>query len=347
MGIYKRLDSEYWWGVSYRHDVKPYSTGTPDRKLAEKIHAKRLADALSYKHGFAPSNITLPELLAQWLEYVKNNKKAWDLDNYRIPKIVAYFGTIKASALKTNKIEQFRLDLQSQNIAPSTVNRYCALIRSAYNWGIREGLVDHNPMEGVRFYNEAERARLRYLTPEERTKLINSCSAELRPIVIIALSTGMRQNEILSLRWQHVDLTNKLIYVYRSKSGTPRHVPLTNEVINVLTEIPKVNEFVFQERIRGHYRTDWAKALEVSSIADLHFHDLRHDFASHMVALGKDLYTIASILGHSSLQMTKRYSHLSPTGLRSAISDFPRLSENHYVNTTVDKKPKDQNAKTA
>ena len=178
----------------------------------------------------------------------------------------------------------------------------------------------------VKLYSEKDRARTRYLSPEEKAKLLAACSPELRRVVLMALKTGMRKSELLFLRWLDVDFGANLIKIRKSKSGRMRFIPLHPDVLKVLTGLPKGGDYVFAGSsgdaltVDGWVRTQFDAALDKAEIRNFRFHDLRHTFASEMVMLGADLKTVSELLGHATTAMTERYSHLSPVHKNLAIN---------------------------
>jgi integrase len=130
--------------------------------------------------------------------------------------------------------------------------------------------------------------------------------AYLREIIIVALNTGMRRGEILSLRWSQVDFMRDLIFVTQTKSGKDRVIPMNEAVRNALLSLSREGERVFQV---DWIKKAWMGALKEAKIEDFTFHDLRHTAATRLADAGADAFTIASILGHSTIQMSARYTH--------------------------------------
>ena len=168
--------------------------------------------------------------------------------------------------------------------------------------------------------------RLRFLSKEECTALVNACNPHLRGIVVTALNSGCRKEEILSLRWdQHIDLQHGFILLDVTKNGERREIPINDTLRGVLTSIPRRidSPYVFTNE-RGERFQDvkgsFHSACKKAGIKDFHFHDTRHCFASHLVMAGIDITTVKTLLGHKSISTTLRYSHLSPSHTRNALS---------------------------
>ena len=178
-------------------------------------------------------------------------------------------------------------------------------------------LLEESPMAGIRFLRE-NNARTRYLSLEECQRLIASCMApHIRAMVSVALHSGMRLGEILNLRWYDLDFSSGFILVRDSKNGESRHVPMDATLSALFRAYPRRlgTDLVFSSRCGGHIvdvRTGFLNSCKRAELTDLHFHDLRHTFASQFVMAGGDLYILKEILGHKSITMTQRYAHLSP-----------------------------------
>lgn len=209
----------------------------------------------------------------------------------------------------------------------ATANRYMACLSSVFTIAANEwGWLEENPMLRVKKFKEAAN-KDRFLNEEEIVRLIQACKAfdlkgdnynkETYLFVLIALSTGARYSEIHNLRWQNVDLKNRQFYFLDTKNGENRGVSITNEVYNELKLFQKVrnikSDYLFATKNGNkliNMRGRFYKVLELSKI-DCRFHDLRHTVASHIAMNGGSTLDIAQVTGHKSMQMVKRYSHLT------------------------------------
>jgi integrase len=206
--------------------------------------------------------------------------------------------------------------------APATVNRYLAVISHLLNTAIREwGWIETNPISKVAKPREP-RGRVRFLSDSEREHLLSVCKASDCPvlymIVVIALSTGMRQGELMNLRWNNVDLHKGRILLNKTKNGERRVVALSGHALDLIAQHAQSsagsNSLLFPGRNIDSplfVRVPWLEAVKAAGIEDFRFHDLRHSAASYMLMSGASLGEIAELLGHKTLQMVKRYSHIS------------------------------------
>jgi integrase len=207
----------------------------------------------------------------------------------------------------------------------ATVNRYLATLSHMFTMAVKEWrLVDRNPVLGVSKRKES-RGRARFLSDDERGALLTACGQSnwkpLYTLVLLAISTGARKGELINLKWADVRFDPKAsrAVVHETKNGEPRTLPLVGKALESLREL-KLNgsarsEYVFPQPsgLPGpfeNFDAHWYEALEAAKIADFHFHDLRHTTASMLAAQGASLLEIADVLGHKTLAMVKRYSHL-------------------------------------
>ena len=154
----------------------------------------------------------------------------------------------------------------------------------------------------------------------------------LMPLVLLALNTGLRRGELFGLTWGCVSLARKQLTIAAgtAKSGKVRYVPLNAEALDVLERWAKHHDgvgLVFPG-LNGtrltHINKSWAGLMKAAKLADFHFHDCRHHFASRLVMTGADLYTVKELLGHSDFEMTQRYAHLSPEHKAAAVDRLVR-----------------------
>lgn len=211
--------------------------------------------------------------------------------------------------------------LSGRVLSPSTVRRYLTVLGSAMGTATKEWFwIEDNPCSKVVRPTEP-RGRVRFLDKDERVRLLASCEASqerrLYPLVVTALCTGARQGELLRLRWQDVDLDRGVAIIHHSKNGERRALAITGLAAHVLNEWSKTRrtdgDQVFPGRHGGANfpQLAWKLALADAGIEDFRFHDLRHAFASYLAMSGATLAELAEAMGHKTLQMVKRYAHLT------------------------------------
>lgn len=222
--------------------------------------------------------------------------------------------------------------------SPATVNRYLAALSHAFTIAIKEwGWLEDNFVLKITKPKEA-RGRIRFLSEDERKRLleasVKSSNKYLHTIIILAISTGARKNEILSLTWENVNLERRVIVLHDTKNGERRVLPIVGKALEILKEhkkIPRIDtKLLFPAKNPLNpidIRNPWQSALEEAEIEDFRFHDLRHSAASYLAMSGASLAEIAEVLGHKTLQMVKRYAHLSEAHTASVVE---RMNNNIF-----------------
>lgn len=215
--------------------------------------------------------------------------------------------------------------------SPATVVRYMAALSHAFTIAINEwGWIEDSPISKVTKPKEP-RGRTRFLNEDERLKLLQACKESqnpyLYPIVVLALSTGMRQAEVLNLKWSDVDLDKRRVILQETKNGEIRQVALTGHALELLKQLDKVRRIDTHLLFPGKnsnqpidIRTAWENTLKRAEITNFKFHDLRHTCASYLAMNGASIAEISEILGHKTLAMVKRYAHLSETHTAGVVS---------------------------
>ncbi|MDD5461832.1 MAG: site-specific integrase [Methylococcales bacterium] len=217
---------------------------------------------------------------------------------------------------------------------PATVVRYMAALSHAFTIAVNEWQwLETSPIGKVKKPTEP-RGRVRFLDDKERARLLTACKESPNPLlylcVVLALSSGMRQGELMGLKWQDVNLKDGFIILHETKNGERRRVPLSGLVLELLREHSKVRrldtQLLFPSERNPQKPIDLRKAyshtLQQAEITDFTWHDLRHCTASYLAMNGASLAEIAEILGHKTLQMVKRYSHLSDGHVSNVIASM-------------------------
>jgi integrase len=206
----------------------------------------------------------------------------------------------------------------------ATLNRYVQAIAAVFTWSIEQRLTPRgwvHPCRGIRRLAEAD-GRVRFLDDDERRRLLDACQTSKYPrmhaLVLTAMMTGARHGELLSLRWEDVDLTQGLAYLGRTKNGDRRTLVLLPQVVEALQPFASsdAKRYVFGSVRSGYQQpasidTAWREALARAKVVDFRFHDLRHCCASYLAQAGTPLNVIAEVLGHRKLDMSRRYAHLT------------------------------------
>ncbi|TDJ17184.1 MAG: site-specific integrase [Gammaproteobacteria bacterium] len=321
--------------TSYRVKVRlkgrPPLTATFERKTDAKrwaqdtesrIREGRYFDTVEAKHH------TVAAMIERYTKHVLPAKKSARDQARQLRWWEGEIGDYTLADVTPALIVECRDKLKSEsngrgsNRSESTVNRYLAAISHVFTIARKEWhWVKDNPLQNVSTLKEP-RGRVRFLSDDERRRLLEASKAhsdQLYTIIVLALSTGARQGEILGLRWDNVDLARGLIVLEDTKNGERRGIPLKGHALDMVRNLGKVRrldtDLLFPSRRHPtkplSVQEIWKTAIKRAKIEDFRFHDLRHSAASYLAMNGASLAEIADVLGHKTLQMVKRYAHLS------------------------------------
>ncbi|WON74538.1 site-specific integrase [Nitrosospira sp. Is2] len=337
--IEKRLSGE--GKTSYRVKVRlkgfPVQSATFNRLTDARKWAQDTESAIRGGRHFKTSEgkrHTLAQLVERYIKTVLPTKpKSQVKQTAQLEWWKEQIGAYSLADITPSLIVQHRdkliegITVRGKPRSPATVVRYMAALSHAFTTAVKEwGWIDDSPMRKVSKPKES-RGRVRFLSDDERVRLLKSCKESsnpyLYPVVVLALSTGMRHGEIMALSWDDVDLQRGRAVLHETKNGERRAVAITGHVLELLKELAKVrridSNLLFPSRENRpqkpqkpvDLRTPWENALKRADIRDFRFHDLRHSAASYLAMNGASLAEIAEVLGHKTLQMVKRYAHLS------------------------------------
>ena len=322
MGIFKK--EKTWYIDYYVNGKRKREAVGPSRRLAEKALAKRkvqIAEKRYFNIKEKPTT-TFDELIDKYMKYARANKISWDRDANSIKRLLSFLGNIKLSDITPLKIEEYKQHRLCK-VCNATVNRELACLKHMFNKAIQWTMAESNPVREVKMFKERNE-RKRYLDDDEVARLMECLSERIKPIVVVALCTGMRKSEILNLKKEDIDFNQRLIFIKNSKNGKPRDIPMSEPAYKALKSCSSQSnsQYVFTDENGQrvvNIRTGFNNALKRAGIDNFRFHDLRHTFASHLVMKGNDLLTVKELLGHQTINMTLRYAHLSQSHRRNAV----------------------------
>jgi len=331
MGLYKR-GSVWWMSFSYQGRQIRRSTETTDKKLAQRILDKVKGEIAEGKwfEKLPGEDRTFKEMMDKYMEeHSIPNKVSHDRDKRSLLHLMPFFGDLLISEITPMRINEYKVTRRLEGATPATINRELALMKHAYSIAIREWeWIQENPVKKVNMEKENNK-RDRWLLPDEEKKLLEASPEWLKEIIIFALNTGMRLGEILSLRWNSVDMKRKTVVVLRSKNNEKRTIPLNEKALGVLkkrlehSQLAKVDLVFYSNSYKEYDYSNlekaFRKAVKKAEIKDFRFHDLRHCFATKLIQSGVDLYKVQLLLGHKTPLMTQRYAHHYPESLREAV----------------------------
>ncbi len=260
-----------------------------------------------------------------YMPLARQTKRSFMDDDSRLRHhLLPRFGHKKLSDITTREIQSCVGEI-AKSLTPATSNRVLSLISRMLKLATVWGLIERNPCVGITKSREA-RVKERYLTNEEIGRLFRAMDADKNQTVVAALKllllTGLRKNEVLKARWDQFD-ERGLLHLPLTKAGKPRTVTLSQEAMKLLHSLPSrgVSEWIFPGRFSGpvdNVDKCFRRLLIQAGVSRMRVHDLRHTHASILANNGVSLYTIQTCLGHSSPNMTVRYSHLCDASLRQA-----------------------------
>ncbi|MGB7307905.1 MAG: site-specific integrase [Candidatus Acidiferrales bacterium] len=331
-GIYEKVPGSGAWWIRYADTVsriRREKAGT--KSSAITLYRKRKTEVLQRKK--LPENLRTPavsfaELAHDALVYSKTHKRTYEDDALRLPWLLTAFRERPADSITPQDIERHLSQMaEERNWAPASVNRYRALVSLIFRLGIENGKVKENPARFVK-HRLVNNARTRWLSPKEEARLriaIKARNPDHMPELELAINTGLRLSEMYGLTWENVNLSRRVLTVPRSKNGEVRHVPINRAALCALRKLRKRGDGtnLVIRNAKGLPLSDprhWFEAaVRRAKIRDFSWHCLRHTFASRLVMAGVDLRTIQDLLGHKSIAMTVRYSHLSPAHTLAAV----------------------------
>ncbi|WP_394370631.1 tyrosine-type recombinase/integrase [Eikenella corrodens] len=292
------------------------TTGTRDRREAQELHDKLKHELWRQeKLGEKPKRIW-DEACIRWLQE-NQGKKSLDSDKIKIRLLPELRGLL----LEDMTRDLIHSVVNRKTCSGSTKNRYFALIRAILNKCVNEwDWLDKAPR--LKLHKEPKK-RIRWLYPEEAQRLVNALDSlpYMQHLVIFSLATGLRQANVLNLKWEQIDLRRQVAWIYpdQAKAGKAIGVPLNHTAMQVLMDRPRVSDYVFThskgERVKSISSRVWREALDRAGIADFRWHDLRHTWASWLVQQGTPLAALKEMGGWESVEMVQRYAHLAPEHL--------------------------------
>jgi integrase len=344
------------------------------RDFLLKIHAEKFDPAAVHKQERALARIepTLRELIENLYIPIKQRELA---TARRTGKMLLSILGEDLLARKLRRVDAHAVNawrvkrLEGGTVTPFTVNKNVAQLSAVLSFAVEQKLLSENPLAGLKRLRQVDNKRVKYLTDDEEASLrralderedalrarresANANRAKhgqpllpayggdhLKPLVLLAINTGMRRGELFGLRWRDVGLAGRRITITaaNAKSGTARHIPLNSEALDVLTawraragDAP-ADSLVFPGRegreldgVRGAWEDVLKRARIEGGSHGFRWHDLRHHFASRLVMAGVDLNRVRELMGHATMAMTLRYAHLAPSHVADAVERIVR-----------------------
>lgn len=317
--------------------------------VVERQQARQQAEAA---RGRERRRITFRDYARDYLAWSAGVHRAKRTAHYEVRRLITLLGDTPLDTISPAAVERCVRTL-AEAMAPASVNRLRDRLSGMFRRAQRNGLVSTNPVAGVPKLKEAG-GRLAFLSPVGEGALMASLPPSRRPLVLLAINTGLRWSEQASLRWRDVDVLFGFLTVALGKNGHPRRVPLNSAARAALTDLGTLRRDPNDSDepvLRGAYRTvsrEFVRAVgvaraslqasgqegEAARVDGVTWHALRHTFASRLVAAGVDLRSVQELGGWRTLSMVQRYAHLSPGHLVAAVEKIVPAPTEVILGTT-------------
>jgi len=338
MGLFKR-GSVWWMGLTCNGQQVRRSTETTDKKLAQRIFDKvkgEIAEGKWFEH-LEGENQTFNDLMDRYMrEHSAVNKapQSYLRDKSIKKHLCKAFGNTVLTDITPKMISEYKVKRRGEGVSPRTVNYELTLMSHAFSFAVKEWeWVNDNPVTKVR-KERVHSVMERWLTLKEEAKLLAASSEWLQEIIVFAIHTGLRQGEIINLKWSQIDFRRRTMTIFEQKNRCVDTLPLNETVLHLLStkaaDGSDPNEFVFtyplQKRIdKSVLIRTFHKAIKKAKIQALRFHDLRHTFATRLVQNGVDLFAVQKLGRWKNTSMVMRYAHHYAESLRPGIEIMDKL----------------------
>jgi integrase len=352
MSIYKR--GRIWWlnvaGPDGRMTRK--TAKTTDRSEALQLEAalrlelQAAAPIFDIAGASRKNTIGFDRLMDEFLEHqaALGRRSYKSFFEVHVRNLRTHFKDIKLEDIDTRAVERYRAQrIRESSVA--TANRCVAVLRRALNLAIRWNYLDRNPAKGMDPLKEARKIE-RTLTPDQQSAYLSACLPGFRNFAWLALRTGMRRGELQGLRVRDVDSWRSRVSLPMTKTGSSRHIPVLPKVLKTLEDLAvgKEPEALLLTDVNGRpwthtmLRRRHKQAVRDARLPWFRFHDLRHTFASDLLASGSPLHVVQRLLGHASVKTTEIYAHLAQEHVHEALREYGSyMSSNITIDSTLDR----------
>lgn len=305
------------------------------RETESAIKGDMVRGEYDITHHKVQKTVTLGDVWKKYLPWAETNKKkSWMTDDFFYRKhLQPRFGTKSLGEITAFDIERMKTEMKqsttpqgNKGYADATVRHVLVLLghlyKKAIEWKIYNG---ENPVQAVR-KPKVNNKITEFLTDDEMQRLLKTldqwpCKLSA-DFVRIALFTGIRKGEIMKLTWDAIDLERKTLMLKDPKGGEDEVIPLSDSAVAVFSNIEQTSNYVLpgpEGQMKKTFRDPWYKIRKAAELPEHYrLHGLRHNFASHLVSNGVDLYTVSKLLTHKDVRTSERYAHLSDQRLRQA-----------------------------
>jgi len=328
-GVFEKTPGSGVWWIQYFVDGRRRREKVGGKQVAINRYQQRKTEAREGRLPTPQRDVPFDSFVTEYLEGERLRLRAF-AEYQRHGRVwIDRFGHRPLRGVLPRDVQTWATRRRAE-VEPATVNRELSFLRRVFSVALANALVERNPVKAVKFFHEPS-CRVRFLTEDEEPRLREQLDPSQWQIVEFAFNTGLRQSEQFGLRWEHVNLANRVLTIPRSKHGGARHVPLNDSATAILRSLPSrfhsrwvfpsgtgktpLNRTNFRQRV-------FNPAVREARIENFRWHDLRHTFASRLAMKGVDLNSIRELMGHKTLAMTLRYAHLSQSHLHHAVKQL-------------------------
>lgn len=333
MSVYQKSNSKWYCIFQINGERKHLlCKGAMNKKEAEQMENSFKYKLQQQQNGVIPRDdkgVTLNKVFDSFLDYSEHNKKSYKQDKSRVRLLKEYFKIRYAKDVKPVDIEELKSHLLSQGLSPITINRYLEVISKSFSMAIDNEWISKNPIKKNTKFIQKNYV-VRSLSADEEQRLMKVLSVPeyeyLKGIVIVALNTALRRQNILDLTWEQIDLTGRVIEITENKSNKHILKPINDTLYEYLTSIPegKRNGYVFINYYTGkkckEIKRAWKTVKEKANLKDFRFHDLKHTVGTRLAEQGVPIPVIKEVLDHSDIKTTMRYVHTANEQILSAMN---------------------------
>jgi site-specific recombinase XerD len=245
-------------------------------------------------------------------------------------------------SINRKEIENYKAR-RIKTVKGATINRDLSCLRKLFNNAIADSIVDINPLSNIEFFKEIQKSA-NFLSEGQAKLLIASCDSEpAKTFIIFGLNTGMRYNELLSLKWEQINIEDRLITLKDTKNNKEDTIPLNATIMNYISELNRKGDFVICKKDGSQYydfRKQWNRAIKRAGLFKCTPHILRHSWATMLVRAGVDLVTLKDLGRWSDLKLVERYSHVANDHRSRMVERLDSIFRTDTKSDTVDEQEK-------
>tara|TARA_B100000965_G_scaffold263886_1_gene222788 strand:+ start:4445 stop:5443 length:999 start_codon:yes stop_codon:yes gene_type:complete len=323
----------YQWQAKVRRRGYPVQSKTFDTKREAEAWASVIESEMArgiFVDRSAGERTSLEEVIERYIKETAPMHKGADAEVSRLNRFIREEDDLtvrRMATLRTEDFERYR-DKRLETVSPSTVKRELNLLHAVIEGERKKlGLVE-NPISDVKRPRVRDQRDVRLQDGEEEKLLAALDQARnpwIKPATILALETAMRRSELLSMKWEDVDLKTKVVRLHDTKNGDAREVPLSPRAIKVLKELPRnIGGAILGTSAEG-LKNAFERTRKRAGMEHFNFHDLRHEATSRLFERGWNVMEVAAVTGHKDLQSLKRYTNLRASDLADKLARQPLL----------------------